>query len=99
MIGFVLVAFLQVSATDAVPIAADQVAIPAGEMDCDYDRTARVRNCTTSDGEQLRCRRERTLGSRFYTWVCFTHREDQQIQDQTREQMYRQQRITTPDLQ
>jgi hypothetical protein len=109
MIGAVLVIFLQVAAAQATPVldqpetattqdAAATPVVPEGQMSCTYDRATRVRNCTTSTGEQLRCRRERTLGSRFPTWVCFTHREDEAIQRDTREQMDRQQRNTTPDL-
>jgi hypothetical protein len=108
MIGAILVAFLQVTAPQVAPVSDEPVAtaaaadavparvIPEGMMDCQYDRAARVRNCTTSEGEVLRCRRERQLGSRFYTWVCFTHREDAEIQRDTQQQMDRQQRISTP---
>lgn len=106
MIGAVLVVFLQVTAPQVTPVSDDPVAaaqdaaaarvIPEGMMECTYDRGARIRHCTDSEGQQLRCRRERQLGSRFYTWVCFTHREDAEIQRDTQQQMDRQQRITTP---
>lgn len=72
------------------------VVIPAGMMDCDYDRQSRLRMCTTADGEILRCRRERTLGSRFRTWVCFTYAEDQQIQLDSQQALDRAQHIATP---
>jgi len=105
MIGAVLVVFLQLAgAPDAPaepPAAATETATPArvieeGMMECRYDRSTRIRHCTNSAGEQLRCRRERQLGSRFYTWVCLTHAEDQQIQSDTQQQIDRQQRISTP---
>jgi len=109
MIGAVLVVFLQVAVPQAAPVAEQTPAvatqdtpqaqvIPAGQMECNYDRSTRVRNCITSEGEELRCRRERQLGTRFYTWVCFTHAENENIEEETREQMDRQQRITTPDV-
>jgi hypothetical protein len=90
------------AATEEAPASQEAPArvIPAGMMECmmecRYDRATRVRNCTNSDGEVLRCRRERQLGSRFYTWVCLTHAEDQQIQSDTQQQIDRQQRISTP---
>lgn len=107
MIGALLVVFLQVGAPSA-PLASEPPAavseaaepparvIPAGTMTCDYDRRTRIRNCINSEGEALRCRRERILGSRFLRWVCFTYREDQQIQEDTYQAINRQQRITTP---
>jgi hypothetical protein len=96
MIGAVLAVFLQATA----PQVAAEGAAPVREsaMACTYDRAARVRNCTTAEGEQLVCRRERQLGSRFSTWVCLTAEQDRQIQEDTRQQMDRQQRITTPGV-
>jgi hypothetical protein len=102
MIGAIVVVFLQVAgppATPAEPPAAQGAApISPGMMDCEYDRATRVRLCRTSEGEVLRCRRERTLGSRFSTNVCFTVAEDERIQRDSQSALDRQQRVTTPDV-
>ncbi len=97
MIGTVLVVFLQLSGAQQPP-ATGATATQQGQMDCTYDRSARVRNCTTADGQALRCRRERQLGSRFANWVCLTPEEDERIQNESRDALDRQQRITTPDV-
>ena len=102
MLGALVVVFLQVGTpapanpAESQTSAAAPVAIPEGMMDCQLDRATRTRTCTTSEGEVLRCRRERTLGSRFRTWVCFTYSEDEQIQRDSQSALDRQQRITTP---
>lgn len=99
MIGTILVVFLQLSGAQA-PAAGAAATTPAdATMSCSYDRGTRVRNCTTAEGVELRCRRERQIGTRFATWVCLTVAEDERIQNESREAMDRQQRITTPDLQ
>jgi len=82
----------ETSAPEATPAA--QEAPPPGMMTCEpWNRGTRTRMCTTSEGEVVRCRRERTLGSRFPTTVCLTYREDQQLNEDTRRYLDRQQRI------
>ncbi len=88
------------AATDSAPAApaqgaATQTAIEPGMMSCSY-QGRRNRTCTTSDGEVLRCQRQRELGSHFSSWVCFTYREDQTIQRDSQNALDRQQHITTP---
>lgn len=107
MIGALLALILQVSAEPAAappeaPAAQEDAsapaaaAIPEGMMDCRFNRGTRVYNCTNSEGEVLRCRRERQLGSRFRTLVCLTYAEDQQIQRDSHSALDHQQRISTP---
>lgn len=110
MFGALVVLFLQAATPEALTppetpttteVAATTTAtpvVPAGMMDCQYNRQTRVRLCTTSTGEVLQCRRERTLGSRFPTNVCFTYRENEVIERDSRAALDHQQRITTPDL-
>ena len=105
MIGLVLAVLLQVVAPQAAesgdapaaapPAAAQHAAIPPGTMDCVF-QGRRNRTCTTSEGEVLRCQRQRQLGSHFSTWVCLTYREDQTIQRDSQSALDRQQHITTP---
>ena len=80
----------------AEPVAARTNAIPEGMMNCEYNRGTRIRMCTTSTGEVLRCRRERRIGTRFYSLVCFTDLEDRTIQRDTHQAIDRQQHVTTP---
>lgn len=107
MIGALVVVFLQVTAAPAAAAppeapavqeeaSAQASAIPPGTMDCRFNRGTRVYTCTNSEGEVLRCRRERTLGSRFRTLVCLTYAEDQQIQRDSHTALDHQQRISTP---
>ncbi len=100
LIGTVLVILLQASGAPAAPPAGETppapIAVPAGMMDCEYNRSTHTRMCTTAEGEVLRCRRERIVGSRLPTMLCLSHREDQQIQDESRDALDRQQHISTP---
>lgn len=78
-------------ATETAPAA--QAAEP-GSMTCEpFDRRSQTQMCTTAEGEVLRCRRERILGSRFPTTVCLTYREDQRLNEDTRRYLDRQQHI------
>ncbi len=97
MVAALLIALLQAGgpaeapASDNAPAA--QHAEP-GRMTCEpFDRRSQTQMCTTAEGEVLRCRRERILGSRFPTTVCLTYREDQRLNEDTRRYLDRQQHI------
>ena len=98
MLTALVIALLQTVATPETPPAettpvAQETPAP-GTMTCEpWDRGTRTRMCTTAEGEVLRCRREQRLGSRFPTTVCLTYREDQQLNEDTRRYLDRQQRI------
>lgn len=103
MFGALLVFLLQAPAPQASgsdPAPATQeapetpVTIAPGMMACQpWDQGTRTRICTTAEGEVLRCRRERTPGTRFRSLVCLSHRQDQQLTEDTRRYLDRQQHI------
>ena len=106
MIGAVLAILLLSGSPQAAPESATPAAAPAashqtaaiapGMMSCVFEGR-RNRTCTTSEGEVLRCQRQRQLGSRFDTWVCLTYQQDQTIQRDSRTSLEQQQHITIPD--
>lgn len=99
----IIAAVLQASTPAAAPPSATeqattQAATPDPDhMSCVYDRQTRSRLCTTAEGEQLRCRRERVMGSRMPVMRCTTAREDELLERDSRDAIDHQQRITTPD--
>jgi hypothetical protein len=96
MIGLLLVALLQTAETPPAPAetpAAQETAPAPGTMRCEYNRGTRTRVCIHPDGQVLRCREEPVLGSRFPRQVCLTFRDVQQMDNDTREYLDRQQRI------
>lgn len=104
---FIIIALMLQAATPAPTEPAEQAppaqeqpaATPAPEqMTCVYNRQTRQRICTTPDGEQLRCRRERVMGSRMPVTLCTTAREDEVLERDSRSALDRSQRITTPDV-
>lgn len=100
----IIAAILQASTPAAAPPApaeqqpAQAAAPDPDHMSCVYDRQTRSRLCTTADGEQLRCRRERVMGSRMPVMRCTTAREDELLERDSREALNNQQRITTPGV-
>lgn len=99
----IIAAVLQASTPAAAPPApteqpaAQSVTPDPDTMSCVYDRQTRSRLCTTAEGEELRCRRERVMGSRMPVMRCTTAREDELMERESRDAIDRQQRITTPD--
>ena len=83
--------------TAAAPDPAASAAVPEGQMSCVHDQASRSRLCTTATGEQLRCRRERVMGSRMPVTLCTSAAEDAALERESRTALDRQQRITTPD--
>jgi len=101
---FIIIALLLQAAAPAPTEPAEQAAAQEqatstpDQMTCVYDRQTRQRICTTPDGERLRCRRERVMGSRMPVTLCTTAREDEVLERDSRDALNRSQRITTPDV-
>jgi hypothetical protein len=97
MIAALLIALVQAVGTPETPSDAPPAAqeTPApGMMRCEpWDRGTRTRQCTTAEGEVLRCRQEQRLGSRFPTTVCLSYRQEQELEEDTRRYIDRQQHI------
>jgi hypothetical protein len=91
MLGFLLVALLQAGEAPAAP--PETPAAQEETMRCEYNRGTRTRVCVQPDGQVLRCREERVLGSRFPRQVCLTFRDVQDMDNSTREWLDRHQRL------
>jgi hypothetical protein len=97
IIALVLQASSPAPTEPAEQARAQEAATPApDQMTCVYDRQSRQRLCTTPDGEQLRCRRERVMGSRMPVTLCTTAREDEVLERDSRRALDQQQHVTTP---
>jgi hypothetical protein len=70
----------------------------AGQMDCHYDQAAHARMCTNAQGELLRCRRERVMGSRMPVTVCTTAAEDAAMERDSRDALQKYQTVATPGV-
>lgn len=91
MLGLLLVALLQT--TEAPPAPAETPAAQEETMRCEYNRGTRTRVCIHPDGQVLRCREERVLGSRFPRQVCLTFRDIRDMDNTTREWLDRHQHL------